>query len=283
MRDYGKVHTSFWTSTNIRELSEDGRALAIYLLTCPHGTIAGVFRLPDGYACEDLQWSSERVKTTLAELFANGFATRCDSTKWVWITKHFEWNPPENPNQKKAAAKMAAQVPDSCAWKADFIGKCGVYMGLEAPQEPNPSATLPKPFPNQEQEQEQEQDKEVPIGTLSPAKLPPCPHDNLIDLFGQHLPTLPQPKKELWEGKNAEAMRTRWKWVMTAKKKNGDRYATTKDEALAWFSRFFGYVATSDFLSGRNGKWTACDLGWLVKADNFAKVLQGNYDNKAIA
>ena len=67
---------------------------------------------------------------------------------------------------------------------------------------------------------------------------------------------------------------------MTAKKKNGDRYATTKDEALAWFSRFFGYVATSDFLSGRNGKWTACDLGWLMKADNFTKVVQGNYDNK---
>lgn len=130
------------------------------------------------------------------------------------------------------------------------------------------------------EEKRREEEKTVPIGTLSPAKLPPCPHDTLIDLFAEHLPTLPQPKKELWEGKNAEAMRTRWKWVMTAKKKNGARYATTKDEAIAWFSRFFGYVAGSDFLSGRSGKWTACDLGWLMKADNFTKVVQGNYDNK---
>lgn len=142
MRDYGKVHTSFWTSSNIRELSEDGRALAIYLLTCPHGTIAGVFRLPDGYACEDLQWTAERVKQTLSELFANGFATRCEVTKWVWVTKHFEWNPPENPNQKKAAAKMAAQVPDSCSWKADFIGKCAIHLGIESEPFPNPSVTL---------------------------------------------------------------------------------------------------------------------------------------------
>lgn len=133
--------------------------MAIYLLTCPHGTIAGVFRLPDGYACEDLQWTAERVQTTLSELFSNGFATRCEATKWVWITKHFEWNPPENPNQKKAAAKMAAQVPDSCVWKADFIGKCGVLMGLEVVAETNPSVTLPKPLLNQYQEQEQEQDK----------------------------------------------------------------------------------------------------------------------------
>ena len=107
MRDYGKVHTSYWTSSNIRAMSEDGRALAMYLLTCPHGTIAGVFRLPDGYACEDLQWDSERVKKGFAELFQNGFANRCETTKWVWIAKHFEWNPPENPNQKKAAATVS--------------------------------------------------------------------------------------------------------------------------------------------------------------------------------
>jgi len=70
---------------------------------------------------------------------------------------------------------------------------------------------------------------------------------------------------------------------LTAKRKTGEPYATTKDEAIAWFDRFFAYVAESDFLSGRNGKWTACDLGWLVKADNFAKVVQGNYINKEAA
>ena len=76
-------------------------------------------------------------------------------------------------------------------------------------------------------------------------------------------------------------MRSRWKWVMTAVKKNGDRYATTKEEAVAWFDRFFAYVGKSDFLTGRNDKWTSCDLGWLMKLDNFTKVLQGNYENKS--
>ena len=45
-------------------------------------------------------------------------------------------------------------------------------------------------------------------------------------------------------------------------------------------SRFFAYVSRSDFLTGRSGKWTNCDLGWLMKADNFAKVVQGNYENR---
>lgn len=129
----------------------------MYLLTCPHGTIAGVFRLPDGYACEDLQWSPERVVEGFAELFRNGFANRCETTKWVWVIKHLEWNPPENPNQRKSAAKVSMQIPDDCAWKADFMRVCGESLGLELAPKTNGSATVPQPLPNQEQEQEQEQ------------------------------------------------------------------------------------------------------------------------------
>lgn len=114
----------------------------------------------------------------------------------------------------------------------------------------------------------------------SVAGLPACPHTRLLELFAKHLPELPQPKPELWNGKPADAMRARWRWVMGAKHKSGKRYAETPAQAIDWFDRFFGYVAGSDFLTGRNGKWTNCDLGWLMKADNFAKVVQGNYENK---
>ena len=120
-RDYGKVHTSFWSSETIRALSEDGRVLALYLMTSPHTTITGTFRLPDGYACEDLKWTSQRVQKGFAELCANGLANRCETTKWVWIVKHLEWNPPENPNQRKAAAKQAFMTPIECYWKAAFM------------------------------------------------------------------------------------------------------------------------------------------------------------------
>ena len=159
MRDYGKVHTSFWSSATTRSLSEDGRTLALYLLTCPHGTIAGVFRLPDGYACEDLQWEPKRVHEGFAELLANGFANRCETTKWVWVTKYLEWNQPENPNQRKAVAKIATQVPAECAWNLDFMRVCGKFWGAETPAEAKGLETVKQPFLNQEQEQEQEQEQ----------------------------------------------------------------------------------------------------------------------------
>jgi hypothetical protein len=120
------------------------------------------------------------------------------------------------------------------------------------------------------------------IPTSGKPDLPQCPHLALIDLFGRCCPDLPQPKPELWDGKDADNMRARWKWVLTAKKRSGARYAETREEALDFFSRFFTYVSGSDFLMGRRSDFT-CSLQWLMKAANFAKVVQGNYENKAAA
>ena len=113
--------------------------------------------------------------------------------------------------------------------------------------------------------------------------IPNCPHRQLIALFAERLPELPRPKAELWDGKNAEAMRARWKRVLTAKRETGERYANTEAEALAWFAKFFDRVAASDFLTGRDDKWRGCNLAWLLKHANFTKVVEGNYMNRATA
>jgi uncharacterized protein YdaU (DUF1376 family) len=135
-----------------------------------------------------------------------------------------------------------------------------------------------KPIANSQYSQE---GTDVPSAADKSA-LPDCPHVALIDLFGQLLPELPQPKPEMWDGKSAEYLRARWRWVLTAKRRNGARYATNRDEAIDWFRRFFTYVSGSDFLMGRRGDFT-CSLQWLVKAANFQKVVQGNYENREAA
>jgi hypothetical protein len=281
MRDYGKVHTAAWSSKTIKALSDDGKLLAFYLMTSPHSTIAGVFRLPDGYVCEDTGWTPERVSKAFQELLTERFANRCEESKWVWVINHLEWNPPENPNQRKSASKVAQSVPDECSWKQEFMRVCGPSLGISPPQSANPSLTVVQPFANQEQEQEQEQEQDEEPSASSSAKLPPCPHRKVLELFGKHLPMLPQPKPELWSGQRAKHLAARWKWLLTATKKNHERYATTEDEALQWLDRFFGYVAQSEFLTGRDSKWSGCDLGWLCNEENFAKVVQGNYHREA--
>lgn len=49
---------------------------------------------------------------------------------------------------------------------------------------------------------------------------------------------------------------------------------------LATFETMFNMAEASDFLKGKNDRnWTAT-FDWLLKADNMAKVLEGNYKNK---
>lgn len=176
MRDYGKVYSTFWSSETTGQLSDDGKLLALYLMTCSHSTIAGVYRLPDGYVSEDLNWGSERVQKGFDELFRKGFANRCGTTKWVWVCKHLEWNKPENPNQRKSASKIALSVPDGCVWKRDFMRDCAEVLAISWEPPENPCETLVEGFLNQEQEQKQEQySPSLRSGEAAPQAPPPTP------------------------------------------------------------------------------------------------------------
>jgi hypothetical protein len=279
MRDYGKVFSRIWESADFRALTEDGRALALYLLTCQHGTIAGVFRVPDGYACEDLQWSSERVCQGFANLQENGFATRCEATKWVWVSKFLEWNPPENPNQRKSAIKIAQSVPDQCGWKSEFMRVSGPSLGLEPPASHpaanDPIQTLGEGLANPSLTSNSSSSSSNT--DTSPAKLPTCPSSELVALYHEVLPELPAVR--LMNDKRKRALAKFWTWVLTTSTPEGARRATGRDEALAWFRRYLERARDNDFLMGRSPRngdhagWE-CDLDFLLTDKGMKHVIE---------
>ncbi len=171
MREYGKIHSSFWTSSDIRSMTEDGRTLAAYLLTSPHSNMLGCFRVPQAYVSDDLKWPMERVAEGFAELYRKGWATLSEGSNWVVIHKFLKWNQPENPNVVKAAEKLFDQIPDDCgvkaylAWAlAEFEPRFSAEKLSKFKPFPNPFDTSPKayrkpepePEPNQSQSQEPE-------------------------------------------------------------------------------------------------------------------------------
>jgi len=94
-----------------------------------------------------------------------------------------------------------------------------------------------------------------------------CPQAQIIALYHELLPELP-PARE-WPDANAAQLRARWR-------------SAPDRQSLDWWRKFFGYVKDSDFLMGRKTDFQA-SLGWLVKASNFAKVVNGNYENRGNA
>lgn len=148
MRDYGKVHTSFWASPTLQELDSDSKLLALYLLTSPHTTMTGAFRLPDAYVCEDLGWETKRFRNSCETLSQAGFIKYDSASKWIWVINFTRFNKPENPNVRKAAVRMAESIPVAIPFRSSVIDSLSEKEGSsERVSEPLRNTPSPSPSP----------------------------------------------------------------------------------------------------------------------------------------
>lgn len=68
--------------------------------------------------------------------------------------------------------------------------------------------------------------------------------------------------------------------VISDKRKKKMKATYGEVEDIDAFMEVFKKAESSDFLSGRNGKWSGCNFDWLINFNNFIKVIEGTYDNR---
>lgn len=110
---YYRLSPKFWSDPMVIGWDDDTRLLALYLLTCPHRTTEGLFRLPRLYALADLGWSTERFDEGFRRLQDDGFIEWDPAAQVVLIVKALQWQSPDNPNMVKAALRQLAMVPET--------------------------------------------------------------------------------------------------------------------------------------------------------------------------
>lgn len=134
-------------------------------------------------------------------------------------------------------------------------------------------ADAPETETETEGETETETEISLPKGRESEAGLPPCPHQQVVDLFHEVLPELP--KVIVWNKTRQGYLKARWKEVAVEKK-----WASQQD-GIEYFRDFFEFVRKSKFLMGKtasNGKRPfECELEWLLRPNNWVKVIEGKY------
>ena len=108
---YTKIDQMIWIDEKYKKLSDDGKFLFLYLLSCPHRNILGFYFLPIAYGSFDLNWENERFSKGLQELLDKGFVKYSTSTNIIFIKNYLKYNPLENPNQAKGAIKALETVP----------------------------------------------------------------------------------------------------------------------------------------------------------------------------
>jgi uncharacterized protein YdaU (DUF1376 family) len=102
------------------------------------------------------------------------------------------------------------------------------------------------------------------------AGAPPAFHQQIIDAYHELCPELPQVK--IWTAKRRGALDARMAERVTAGKP-----ADTVD----YWRSLFAEVAASDFLCGRTkDPFTGASLEWMLRPENFAKVIERNYSNR---
>ena len=302
MRDYSVVSPRFWIGTTGKELrgNPPAQVLALYLMTSPHANMIGVFHCPLIYMAHETGLGMEVASKALQSLIEAKFCTYEESSETVFVHRMAAFQIGDHLSEQdkrcKGVEREWSNIPSRQIQQAFFAIYSVAFHLPKQSRKARGTEAPSKPPRSQEQEQEQEQDKEEANASLSASPqqtepdepedgVPPCPFDSLIDSYEAALPVLPTVRRSLFaKGANGKALRARWRWVMTAKhergERKGERLAITAEDGRAWFARYFEYVADSDFLSGRNGKFQSCDLGWLVTAANFEKVLSGKYHHE---
>lgn len=106
-----------------------------------------------------------------------------------------------------------------------------------------------------------------PAAKPARAGRPPCPHTEIIALYHELLPMGTTIRD--WTPARAKSLQARWN-------------EKAERQSLDWWREFFAYMARSKFLTSKvepqQGRPVfRVSLPWTIKAENFAKITEGDY------
>jgi hypothetical protein len=176
MRDYAKVNPQFWIGKTGKALRGRGVAtqcVALYLMTCPHANMLGLYYLPKVLIAHETGLGRKAMERGLAGCVDAGFCEYDEASEMVWVVEMAKFQIAatlkENDLRCRGVQNEFDSLPENPYLDA-FHEKYGeaFFMTprlarskeLEAPLKPLPSPSEApfKPLRSQEQEQEQEQE-----------------------------------------------------------------------------------------------------------------------------
>jgi len=266
MNRYSKVQSSVWTeSTRFRKLNMIQRYIYLYFLSCPHGNSAGIFHVIPAYAIYDLGCSLEDYYSTIEVLSKVNLISYDRDNDIVFLHKYLKFNPITNPKHAKGTSEIANKYVNSSVY-ADFYREIEVYCQKYTDYFNRPIIELSEDYgyTDTDTDTNTETDTDTDTETDIPEnKKTSTPHEEIRNLYNNICTSLPRCTS------------------LSDKRKNKLRVLFKNfDFNLEKIESVFKKAEESDFLSGRNGKWTSCNFDWLINYNNAIKVLEGNYDNK---
>lgn len=111
MAHFFPVSPLFWDDERSANWPDAQQKLALYLLTCKHRNLEGLYVLPVDYAASDLRWSPSKTRKHLAALIEAGFCEYDEAARVVLLPKALDYYQPKTKPQLKGAMADLERVP----------------------------------------------------------------------------------------------------------------------------------------------------------------------------
>jgi|GEM_PF-1390781 len=109
-REFSKVSPAVWRSKRFLGLSDLGKIGYLYVLSNAHVTSAGVYELPPGYACSDLDWTADQFAGVVSELVQCGLIDHDPEFNVILIERWFKHCPPANGDHATGTRRRLEQI-----------------------------------------------------------------------------------------------------------------------------------------------------------------------------
>ena len=113
MARYYPVSPLYWSDDKVSKWPDEAKLLALYLLTCSHRNLEGLYRLPTAYIQADLDWASSEVYEGFEYVVEQGFAEYDHDASVVFLPNALKYHQPNTKPQVQGAINALQAVPDT--------------------------------------------------------------------------------------------------------------------------------------------------------------------------
>ena len=108
---YTKIEDGLWRKMKQAKLSETAKILYLYLFTCPHRNMVGLYYIPFAYCSADLDMKPETVSKRFQELQNTGLLLYDESEERLLLPAFLRVNPLVNANVSTTACALFFELP----------------------------------------------------------------------------------------------------------------------------------------------------------------------------
>ena len=118
-----------------------------------------------------------------------------------------------------------------------------------------------------------ENDAAAHSGSPKRKAIAPAPVQQVLQTYNEVLGGR-LPKAQMLNDKRKRVIAQRWREMLNSQDPSGKVRFTDTASGLAWFGKFFAKVAMNPHWLGENDRGWRADLDWILKPDNFLRILE---------